>query len=354
MKRKKILSILFLAQVVLVNLLSYFPDTVERYYSNGIYPVISSAERWLFGLLGFSAGDLIYGITLFFIVRWLWKNRRNWKQHYKERLLTAGSFMCVFYFLFYFLWGINYHRVPLNEKMGIEKKYTEEELVAFTKRLIEKTNAVHVAITKDSTAKVVLPCDISGIYEKSPHAYADLERSFPQFDYSAPSIKSSLYSLPLSYMGFGGYLNPFTNEAQVNYTLPLYNFPTTTCHEMSHQMGYASESEANFIGFLASVHADDPYFRYSGYTFALKYCMRNISKIDETAAKELKPFINKGILLNYEESDKWNDEYESFIESIFEFFYDNYLKMNHQEDGMETYSKFVGLMVNYYADKKLP
>jgi hypothetical protein len=34
----------------------------------------------------------------------------------------------------------------------------------------------------------------------------------------------------------------------------LYNLPTTTCHEMSHQIGYANESEANFIGFMASTH----------------------------------------------------------------------------------------------------
>jgi hypothetical protein len=38
----------------------------------------------------------------------------------------------------------------------------------------------------------------------------------------------------------------------------------TTCHEMAHQIGFASESECNFIGFLASVKNDDLYFKYSG------------------------------------------------------------------------------------------
>jgi capsule polysaccharide export protein KpsC/LpsZ len=42
------------------------------------------------------------------------------------------------------------------------------------------------------------------------------------------SVKKSLLSLPLTYMGFAGYLNPFTNEAQVNDKIPMYNFPTTT------------------------------------------------------------------------------------------------------------------------------
>ena len=45
--------------------------------------------------------------------------------------------------------------------------------------------------------------------------------------------------------------------------------------------------------------------------------------------------------------------YETFIESGFKIFYDNFLKFNRQKDGLESYSKFVNLMVNYYQDKEL-
>jgi hypothetical protein len=37
----------------------------------------------------------------------------------------------------------------------------------------------------------------------------------------------------------------------------------TTNHEMAHQMG-ASETECNFIGFLASIKNDNLYIQYSG------------------------------------------------------------------------------------------
>jgi hypothetical protein len=53
-------------------------------------------------------------------------------------------------------------------------------------------------------------------------------------------------------MGFSGYLKLFTNEAQVNIARCIA-FPMTTNHEMAHQMGFASETECNFIGFLASI-----------------------------------------------------------------------------------------------------
>lgn len=353
MKKKFILPLLLLLQVIIINILAQFPQFVEDYYSNGLYPYISKASRLLFGWTGISLGDIIYGIVIIFIIRWVWKTKGTWRVQYKTHLLTIVSFISVFYLLFQLLWGLNYIRVPLNEKFGIEKKYTPDELLAFTKELIAKANTVHLSITKNDSAKVVTPYTVEEIYSHSTTGYASLTKDYREFKYEHESIKSSLISVPLSYMGFGGYLNPFTNEAQVNEKLPLYNLPTTTCHEMSHQIGYASESEANFIGYMASIYNADPYFQYSGYTFALKYCLRNIAKIDEKKAESLLPSINYGIRQNFKESEAFNEKYSSFIEIFFEVFYDNFLKLNKQEDGMETYSKFVGLLVNYYKEKEL-
>src|SRR5690606_18696709 len=133
-------------------------------------------------------------------------------------------------------------------------------------KLIAKTNALHVLITNDSLAKVNVPHSRDDIFIITENGYQNLAKKYPYFNYQHPSIKKSLISLPLTYMGFGGYLNPFTNESQVNDRLPLYSFAATTTHEIAHQIGYASESEANFVGFLAAIHNDDNYVKYSGYT----------------------------------------------------------------------------------------
>ncbi|MFP9116101.1 DUF3810 domain-containing protein [Flavobacterium sp. RHBU_3] len=353
MNRTKLLAILFPVQIVIVNILSFFPEFVEKYYSNGIFPYISSFERILLGWIGFSVGDIMYAILLILALRWFWKTRKTWRKQYKANLLKVAACLSVVYFAFTLIWALNYRRMPLHEKMGIEKEYTQEQLIDFTQRLIKKTNALHLQITHSDTVKVVIPYAINEIYDRSPQAYAQLAKTFPYFTYDHQSIKSSLMSVPQSYMGFGGYLNPFTNEAQVNIKIPLYNFPTTTCHEMSHQIGYANESEANFIGFMASTYSNDVYFKYSGYTFALRYCLGNIAKFDEAKAKSIAKGINKGIRKNFKESKDFNKKYESFIEDISEYIYDNYLKANEQKDGMETYSKFTGLLINYYKDKEL-
>jgi hypothetical protein len=154
-------------------------------------------------------------------------------------------------------------------------------------------------------------------------------------------------------MGFSGYLNPFTNEAQINDLMPMYNFPVTACHEMAHQMGFASESECNFIGFLASVKNKNLYFQYSGYSFALRYCLGNWKFRNKKIFDQLKKTVHPGILNNYKDSDNFWKQYDTFIDKGFHAFYDNFLKINKQKDGMEGYSKFVNLTVNYYKGKEL-
>ena len=248
---------------------------------------------------------------------------------------------------------MNYYRQPLFEKMKIERDYTDADLLAFTKKLIVKTNEIQFLITKNDSAKVVFPYLNEKVFEMNLNGYEKLSNQYPFFEYTNPSIKKSLFSLPLTYMGFGGYLNPFTNEAQVNYLMPMYNSPTTSCHEMAHQMGFASESECNFIGFLASIKNENLYFQYSGYSFALRYCLGNWHARDEKVFDELVKTVHPGILKNYQESEDFWRQYDTFIDKGFHLFYDNFLKMNQQKDGMEGYSKFVNLMVNYYKGNKL-
>ena len=129
MTRTKLLAILFPIQIVIVNILSFFPVFVETYYSNGIFPYISRAERVLFGWMGFSVGDILYGLALLLALHWVWKTRKTWKTSYKQNLLQIAACLSVVYFVFTLLWAMNYRRLPLHKKMGIEKEYTEQELI---------------------------------------------------------------------------------------------------------------------------------------------------------------------------------------------------------------------------------
>jgi hypothetical protein len=353
MKRKYLLPCFLLFQIIFLKILVFFPELVEHFYSNGLYLFISKISRILLGVIPFSVGDILYGLLIIYLIQWVWKKRKTLRSDWKNNLLHILSFLSVFYFLFHVLWAFNYYREPLFEKMKIERDYTDIDLLNFTKKIIAKTNEIQRQITKNDSLKVVFPYSQNQVFEMNLNGYKNLSTEYSYFKYSDLSVKKSLFSLPLTYMGFGGYLNPFTNEAQVNDLGPMYSFPMTTNHEMAHQMGYASESECNFIGFMASVKNDNLYFKYSGYSMALRYCLGNWQVRDEKVLKQLLKTVHPGILKNYQESEDFWAAYETPIETGFHAFYDQFLKMNQQKDGMDSYSKFVNLLVNYYKEKKL-
>ena len=347
MKRKYILSIFLLVQVVLLKLIAFFPEMIERMYSNGLYTYSSRISRTVLGKIPFSIGDIVYGFLIVYLLIQLWKTRKSWQLRWKDNLLKITNVLSIVYFLFHLLWGFNYYRVPLFEKMRIQREYSDDDLCQFTEKLIAKTNEVHFKITKNKNLKVSIPYSQDSIFKMAQNGYNHLGKQYAFFKYEIPSKKKSLFSLPLTYMGFGGYLNPFTNEAQVNDKIPMVGFPMTINHEMAHQMGYASESECNFIGFLASVNNDDLYFQYSAYQYALRYCLNTISMKNEAQFAYFKNKINPGIIENYKESEAFWKNYDTIIDKGFHAFYDQFLKMNQQKDGLESYSKFIGLLINY-------
>ena len=347
MNRKYILPLLLVVQIIIVKILAFFPETIEKYYSNGFYPILSKGFRSLFGSLSFSFGDVIYGVLIFLLVKWIIKNRKGFFRNWKANGLKFLRVLSIFYFFFHFLWGMNYYRIPLHEKLNINKEYELADLEALTEKMISNTNELQVRITSNDTIAVINPYTEKEIFEMAQNGYHKLPNNLKEFDYHTKSIKQSLFSLPLSYMGFGGYLNPFTNEAQVNYLKPKYTSPLTTCHEMAHQTGIGSESECNFIGFLAAKNNPDDYFQFSAYSFALNYCLYNMEMIKEGSSEKFRLKINKGVLKNYNENEVFWESYKTPINTFFEYFYDNFLKLNQQKDGMESYSKFVGLLIGY-------
>lgn len=349
-KRKVILALSIIPQYIIVKTLANYPDFIEEYYSLGLYQFTSKALRFTFGWIPFSIGDILYTIASIYIIRWLFLNR---KRIYKETIswcIDVVSTLSLVYLAFHLFWGMNYYRLPLHQSLKLDNKYTTEELVLVTEKLIEKSNKAHLSITNNDTIKVEMPYTKKELFAMTANGYKSLSQKYPSLSYSPKSIKQSIYSLPLTYMGFSGYLNPFTNEAQVDGLIPLHKFPTTACHEEAHQIGYAAENETNFIGCLAAIHNEDIYFKYSGYIFALRHCLNEIYRRDQNTYESLLPKINVGIKRNYQESYEFWQSYQNPLEPLFKKTYGNFLKANNQDKGIESYSYAVALLVNYFED----
>ncbi len=354
LKNKKIsIALLLIPQYIIVKCLAHYPEFIESYYSNGLYPYISKIFRYVLGWLPFSFGDLIYALAIIYAIRWLYKNRKRLRKDTKQWFIDVFAVVSIFYFAFHLFWGLNYYRLPLHKNLNLKHDYTTEQLVSVTKKLIEKSNDYHLKITNNDTVKVDIPYSKLEVFEITKKGYDNLKQVFPHLEYKPKSVKKSLFSYPLTYMGFSGYLNPLTNEAQVDAIIPIYKFPTTTAHEIAHQLGYAAENEANFIGTLATINNDDIYFKYTGYTFGLRFCLNEIYRRDEALYETIVKTVNKGILKNYKEVRDFWETHQNPTEPLFKLFYSNFLKANSQEKGMESYSYVVALLVNYFENKSL-
>ncbi len=345
-KRNILLTLFLFLQIGLVQLASYFPEVVETYYSQGIYPHLAHALRFLFGWLQVSVGDLFYLLLIVLFLRLIFrliKNPRNWK----SLSLGLGATVSILYFVFYAFWGLNYSRVPVAENLGLtEEHYDIEKIEALTTRILARTQVLHAHLAENDTMPVSSPHTKKDILRKTGDGYKRLAEFLPQYAYRNPSVKNSVFSLPLTYMGFAGYLNPFTGEAQVDALIPEVSYALTASHEVAHQLGVAYENEANFIGFLAAAMHDDPYFNYSAMLFALRYALSDIRRYDKDLFESYVEKVPEGVLENLRESDRFWQSYENPFEPLFKGFYDGYLKYNQQEDGLETYNQIMGLLIS--------
>ena len=332
---------------LIVKLLKQFPETVETYYSLGIYPVISSLFRYSLGWIPFSFGDLFYGFAIIYITRWFIINRKRILKDTKHWLIDVFAAFSIIYFAFHLFWAMNYYRLPLHKSLNLNSDYTTEQLISVTEKLIEKSNTLHLELAENDSTKIDMPYSKNEILSMVPEGYDVLQKEFLHLEYHPKSIKKSLFSLPLTFMGFSGYLNPLTNEAQINSLIVPYRYSVVASHEVAHQLGYAKENEANFIGGLAAINHQDIYFNYSGYTFLLKHCLIELYKRDHDLYLEISKTVNKGILKNYQEVQLFWDSYQNPAEPFFKIFYSRFLKANNQEKGMESYSYVVALIVNY-------
>lgn len=347
-KLKNGIALSLIPQLLFVGWLGNRPDLVERYYSNGIYPVISQFLRMLFGWIPFSIGELIYTLLVVFGVRYVVKHWEKIKNYPWLFLRNVVLVLSVFYFTFNLVWALNYYRKPIADRFTIRDSITPSEVVDLTEQLILKTNRLQLEITGDSIQRVQVPYDRGAIFDKTIEGYGRMERQLPFLAYHHPSIKKATLGALASYMGIGGYLNPFTNEAQVNGLTPVFRLPVVTAHEIGHQVGYAKENETNFIGYLITMKNEDIYFQYSASAYALSHCLSAVRREDEQKFEQLFDKINVGVQKNYRELYEFNQKYANPFEPVFKSIFSTFLKANQQKDGIKSYSKIVELMVGYH------
>ena len=323
---------------------------VEQYYSNGIYPIISTILRALLGWLPFSFGDILYGAAVVWLLIKGVKllqfalNKQLFQLDFKSILRRGLIWILLIYISFNVLWGINYNRKGISAQLGLATgKYSVTDLKDLTAALLQKVNESNTLLLQTKPAGMK-PYQI---FDRSKQAYREAVNQYPFLNYHRSSIKSSLWGWLGNYVGFLGYYNPFTGEGQVNTSVPGFIQPFTNCHEIAHQLGYAKESEANFVGYLAATNSKDPDFQYSAYLELFIYANGNLFYTDSSAANAFGKQLLPAVKLDLKNLRQFYKRHRNPIEPVVRWVYGAYLQNNQQPSGILSYEEVTGFMIAY-------
>ncbi|HEY0299517.1 MAG TPA: DUF3810 domain-containing protein [Arachidicoccus sp.] len=349
-KRKNVALVILGALCVLINLISRSASFVEIFYTNGIYPFISKGLRMSFAKIPFSLGDVLYTtFSLFILFRLFRFFRKLFTRKIDRQYLSKSAYTILFtifigYFLFNILWGINYNREGISQQLQLShtKTYTTKQLNDLTKDLVVKANANRILLGE----KINYPNDQT-VFNEAVQSYKNVALQYPFLHYDVASIKVPVYNILGSYLGYTGYYNPFTGEAQVVTDVPKFSLPYVTCHEMAHQIGYATEDEANFTGYLAASNSFDPLFKYSTYLDLYQYANYELYFRDSALAKKNYASLDTLVKSDLYEMRNFIKEHKNPAEKLLSALYNQYLKANKQPQGIETYSEVTAWLIAY-------
>jgi len=327
---------------------------VRDAYAGTIYPLLSRGLGALTGWVPFSIAEIVavaIGLGAMFALGRALRRVRLGQRRLTNVAACGGINLLALAGLGYggamVLWGGNYYRTPFAEEARYDASPAAvTELRDLAAELVEATNATRGEVLEENGVMRVPDTPTRALgrarlgFERASQTYEPLTRG-----YAGRAKRSLLFSTALSYLGLSGVFVPFTGEPTVNGLLPDSSLPFTACHEIAHQMGYAREDEASFVGFLAATRHPDPDYRYSGYLAATRYVLAALGEVSPDDRRALADRLRAEVRRDLAAQRTFWDRYDSPVTDVGERVNDLYLKAQGQAAGTRSYGEMVDLLV---------
>ena len=297
---------------------------VEHGFSRGIFPLLSSWAGAVSGLTGASLLDWLLPAALLLGGVMLYRRR--------PRALLGG--FSAAYLAFFWGWGMNYHRLPIETRLDVRADAaTAAAMAQFVEEAAGEINGAYPAAAGGGPHD---PRALAEAADARVRAVIAVLDGVPAERWGRPArVKTSRLLDPFfRAAGVTGMFNPFGHEALAAGGLLEVERPMVALHEIAHARGYADEGEASFVALLGAVHAPDPRMRYSGW-LSLWMHMRspeNDALLDAGPREDLDAVARRV----RRERIAWVSRGQGRA-------LDAYLRANRVPDGVRSYSRIVGL-----------
>lgn len=336
---------------LLLVICTFFPEFVQLAYTKLVYKWGSMGLRMITGTIPFAIGEYLYLFLLILLIYNIIISLYKLKNQLKSPIFISNTGyliskkVCVLFVIFELIWGLNYQQsTPAREfNLQVPKSYSERQMDSMSLSLINQLNNTRSMIS-DSQLKEV---KVNSLIKQTLKHYGAISQQYPFLTYLHPNIKWAQLPKLGDYIGYLAFYHPLTGEAIVRADLPILTLPFTISHEIAHQLGYASETEANFIAYVVASNSKDPLSEYAMqlqlFTYSQEAQLFMIAKSGNFKKWEAVVKRNKALLSPKVLSDR------QLIRAFFlarqnqripgsEKLYDQFLIWNKQANGINSYN----------------
>ncbi|HSC26555.1 MAG TPA: DUF3810 family protein [Vicinamibacterales bacterium] len=310
------------------------PTWIEEWYSQGFYPAIQAYVTPVTNLTPIAVLDLGAALLIALVVWWLLRSPKQagMLRRIANGLLDAVALGAVAYLCFLAMWGLNYRRVPLEQKLDFDRdRVTLDAARRLARETVGRVNILHARQTAGSDSGPALD-----------EAFAEAQRLLGGRRPAVPGVpKRSALGLYFRRAAIDGMTNPLALEIILNPDVLPAERPFVLAHEWAHLAGYADEAEANFVAWLTCLRGSTS-ARYSGW---LSLYTRVIGLLPERDRLDIADELDAGprrdlaaIAARYRSS-------MPLVRTAARGAYDKYLRANRVREGIESYDLVVQLVL---------
>jgi hypothetical protein len=328
------------AAAVALALLPVPPALVERLYSGRFYPLLQPALTSASNRLPVALFDIL---LVSVAVAWLAFAVRDAAQASLIRaapriVVRSTVWAATLYLLFLAVWGLNYRRMRLADRVPFEASAVTAEaartagLVAVA-RLNALADRAHADGFEVSTGEErALAAAFTGALSS-----IGLERPVV-----VGRPKHTLLDWYFRRAGVDGMTDPFFLETLVAASILPFERPFVVAHEWSHLAGIANEGDANFVGWIACMNGSTSQ-QYSGWLFIYGELARAVGNRDRAA---LSAALAPGPRADLQAiRARFLREVNPKVSDAGWRIYDSYLKANRVQAGAASYAEVVRLVL---------
>lgn len=295
-----------------------------------VQPGVSSASAWL----PWSPFDLMLIAGLVLAVRTLWR----WGAGRRAApWLAVPAVAAALWLGFLGAWGWHYQVPTLEARLRVPPdRLTPARAEAFARAAIAALNDGHAAAhAMPWPAPHEMPRVLS----------APLDDVLPslgiQWQPAWPRPRQTMIDLYFRWAGIDGMTNPFGLDVLINSRVLPMERPALVAHEYAHLAGFADESDASVVAWLACLRGDAP-LQYSGWLAVLPHVLAGLpgeSRRRVIADLEEGPRVDlRAIAARLDEQRPW-------VHALAWQTYDRFLKANRVIEGVARYDAVARVLI---------